>query len=133
MAAVLGSGELWLKVPEAIKIVIEGKLPKGVYAKDIILKVLGDIKSDGGTYKSMEFTGSTVRDLSMSSRFTIANMSLEAGAKVGLFEADHKTAEYFGMDYDDISWIQIDQDAYYERVLYYRAEDLEPQPPVPRA
>lgn len=132
MAAVLGSGELWLKVPEAIKIVIEGKLPKGVYAKDIILKVLGDIKSDGGTYKSMEFTGSTVRDLSMSSRFTIANMSLEAGAKVGLFEADHKTAEYFGMDYDDISWIKIDQDACYERVLYYRAEDLEPQLSCPQ-
>lgn len=132
MAAVLGSGELWMKVPEAIKIVVEGKLPKGVYAKDIILKVLGDIKSDGGSYKSMEYTGSTIRDLSMHSRFTIANMSLEAGAKSALFEADEKTAEYFGMDYNDISWIKIDEDAHYSQVLYYRAEDLEPQLSCPQ-
>lgn len=132
MAAVLGSGELWMKVPEAIKIVIEGKLPKGVYSKDIILKVLGDIKSDGGTYKSMEFTGSTVRALSMSARFTIANMTTEAGAKVGLFEADEKTAAYFGLDYDDISWIKIDEDAHYARVLHYRAEELEPQLSCPQ-
>jgi 3-isopropylmalate/(R)-2-methylmalate dehydratase large subunit len=127
MAAVLGTGELWMKVPEAIKVVVEGKLPKGVYAKDIILKVLGDIKSDGGQYKSMEFTGSTIKDLGMNGRYTIANMALEAGAKVGLFEADKKTAEYFGIEYNEISWIRIDEDARYEQVLYYKAEDLEPQ------
>jgi len=132
MAAVLGSGELWMKVPEAIKVVVEGKLPKGVYAKDIILKIIGDIKADGGTYKSMEFTGSTIRDLDMSSRFTIANMSLEAGVKTGLFEADKKTAEYFGMDYDEISWIKIDEDANYVQVLHYKAEDIEPQLACPQ-
>ena len=69
MAATLGSGEMWMKVPEAIKIVVEGELPEGVYSKDIILKVLGDIKSDGATYKSMEFTGSTIKALDMNARF----------------------------------------------------------------
>lgn len=132
MAAVLGNGELWMKVPEAIKIVVDGRLPEGVYSKDIILKVLGDIKSDGGTYKSMEFTGSTIRDLSMQARFTMANMTIEAGAKVGLFETDEKTAEYFGMDYSEISWIKIDEDAEYSQVLYYRAEELEPQLSCPQ-
>ncbi|MFA6504650.1 MAG: aconitase/3-isopropylmalate dehydratase large subunit family protein [Treponemataceae bacterium] len=132
MAAVLGSGELWLRVPEAIKIVVDGKLPKGVYAKDIILKVLGDIKSDGGQYKSMEFTGSAIQALSMNARFTIANMALEAGAKTGLFEADEKTAAYYGMDFSDIDWIKIDKDAQYGQVLRYKAEDIEPQLSCPQ-
>lgn len=132
MAAALATDELWLKVPQAIKIVIDGVLPKGVYSKDIILKVLGDIKSDGGQYKSLEFTGTTVKSLSMNARFTIANMALEAGAKCGLFEADEKTAEYYHMDYNDIKWIKIDEDADYERVLFYRAEDLVPQLSCPQ-
>ena len=132
MAAVLGSGELWLRVPEAIKIVVDGVLPEGVYSKDIILKVLGDIKSDGGQYKSLEFTGSAIKALSMNARFTIANMALEAGAKVGLFEADEKTAEYYGMNYADIAWIKIDDDAEYAQVLRYKAEDIEPQLSCPQ-
>ncbi|WP_313164236.1 aconitase/3-isopropylmalate dehydratase large subunit family protein [Sedimentibacter sp.] len=132
MAATLGSGELWMKVPHAIKIVIEGKLPGGVYAKDIILKILGDIKSDGGTGKSMEFTGSAVRDLSMQSRFTIANMALEAGVKSALFEADKKTAEYFDMDLKEIDWIKIDENANYSQVLEYKAEDFAPQLSCPQ-
>ncbi len=132
MAATLGSGELWLKVPHAIKVVVEGKLPEGVYAKDIILKILGDIKSDGGTGMSMEFTGSTCKDLSMQARFTIANMALEAGVKTALFEADEKTAEYFGMDLKDIEWIKIDENAKYLKVLEYKAEDLVPQLACPQ-
>jgi 3-isopropylmalate/(R)-2-methylmalate dehydratase large subunit len=80
----------------------------------------------------MEFAGSSIKDLSMNSRFTIANMSLEAGAKSALFEADEKTAEYFGMDYNDISWIKIDEDAHYDQVLYYKAENLEPQLSCPQ-
>ena len=132
MAATLGSGELWMKVPHAIKVIIEGRLPKGVYAKDIILKILGDIKSDGGTGKSMEFTGSAIRDLSMQSRFTIANMALEAGVKTGLFEADEKTAEYFHMELDDIDWIKIDENANYSQVLEYKAEDFVPQISCPQ-
>lgn len=132
MAAALATDELWLKVPPAIKIVIEGELPEGVYAKDIILKVLGDIKSDGGQYKSLEFTGSTIKSLSMQARFTIANMALEAGAKVGLFEADEKTAEYYDMEYEEISWIKIDEDAQYQQTFYYRANELVPQLSCPQ-
>lgn len=132
MAGALGSGEFWMKVPKAMKIVVEGKLPEGVYAKDIILKVLGDIKSDGGTYMSMEFMGSTIDGMDMSGRFTIANMSLEAGCKTALFAADEKTAEYFGMDLDGISWIRPDEDAKYERELYYKAEDLIPMLSCPQ-
>lgn len=132
MAATLGSGELWMKVPYAIKVVIDGKLPNGVYAKDIILKILGDIKSDGGTGMSMEFTGSTTRELSMQSRFTITNMALEAGVKTALFEADEKTAEYFNMKLEDIDWIKIDDNANYFQVLQYRAEDFVPQLSCPQ-
>lgn len=132
MAAALATDELWLKVPQAIKIVVDGELPAGVYSKDIILKILGDIKSDGGQYKSLEFTGSAVRNLSMQARFTIANMTVEAGAKCGLFEADEKTAEYYDMDVEEIRWIKIDEDANYEKVLHYRAEDMVPQLSCPQ-
>lgn len=97
MAAALITGELWFKVPEAIKIVLNGHLQDGVMSKDVILKILGDIKADGGQYKSLEFTGPAAHEMSMEQRFTVANMALEAGAKCGLFEADEKTAEYYGM------------------------------------
>ena len=132
MAAVLGSGELWMKVPEAIKIVVDGALPPNVYAKDIILKVLGDLRSDGGTYKSMEFMGSAIDALDMSGRYTIANMSLEAGCKTALFAADQKTADYFGMDLSDIDWIRPDPDAKYALELRYDAAQLTPQLSCPQ-
>ncbi len=132
MAATLGSGEMWMKVPEAIKIVVEGELPEGVYSKDIILKVLGDIKSDGATYKSMEFTGSTIKALDMNARFTIANMSIEAGAKVGLFEADEKTAAYFDVPLESIEWLKVGDDDAYNQVLTYRAEEIVPQLSCPQ-
>ncbi|MEC0236816.1 aconitase/3-isopropylmalate dehydratase large subunit family protein [Paenibacillus kribbensis] len=132
MAAALATGEIWLKVPSAIKIVIDGEFKNGVSAKDIILKILGDIKSDGGQYKSLEFTGSAVKSMSMNQRFTIANMSLEAGAKCGLFEVDEKTADYYGMDYSEISWLTMDEDAQYEKVLHYNVSELEPQLSCPQ-
>lgn len=126
MAAVLGSGEMWMRVPEAIQITVEGKLPPNVYAKDIVLRVLADLRSDGGTYKSLEYVGSTIRGLDMSGRYTIANMSLEAGCKTALFPADQKTADYFGMPLSQIDWIFPDPDAHYVRHLHYRAEELTP-------
>jgi 3-isopropylmalate/(R)-2-methylmalate dehydratase large subunit len=132
MAAVLGSGEMWMKVPEAIKIVVDGELPRGVFAKDIILKVLGDLRSDGGTYKSMEFMGSTIDALDMSGRYTIANMSLEAGCKTALFAADQKTADYFGMSLEEIDWIRPDPDAKYCLELHYDAAQLTPQLSCPQ-
>ena len=126
MASILGTGELWARVPSALKIQVDGVLPAGVYAKDIILKVLGDIKSDGGTYKSLEFCGSTIAALDVDSRLTIANMVVECGGKVGLFAADEKTASYSGMELREIGWLHFDEDAEYEAVLHYRAEDLVP-------
>ncbi len=126
MASILGTGELWAKVPDAVKIQIDGELPEGVYAKDIILRILGDIKADGGTYKSLEFCGSTVDKLSIDSRLTIANMVVECGGKVGLFAADEKTARYSGVSYDSIKWLCFDKDAVYEKTLHYDAGAFTP-------
>lgn len=132
MAAAMATGEIWFKVPKAIKIVLNGSFQENVGAKDIILKILGDIHSDGGQYKSMEFTGPAAKNMTMNERFTIANMALEAGAKVGLFEADEKTAEYYGMDLKDIDWIKLDEDAVYDEVLEYDVSTLEPHLSCPQ-
>ncbi|HEY9575104.1 MAG TPA: aconitase/3-isopropylmalate dehydratase large subunit family protein [Lachnospiraceae bacterium] len=132
MAAALVTGELWFKVPSAIKIVLNGHLQNGVMSKDIILKILGDIKADGGQYKSLEFTGEAAHEMSMEERFTVANMALEAGAKCGLFEVDEKTAEYYNMPLEEIDWICIDEEAKYEKVLVYDVSDLQPQLSCPQ-
>lgn len=132
MAAALITGELWFKVPNAIKIVLNGHLQDGVMSKDVILKILGDIKADGGQYKSLEFTGPAAREMSMEQRFTVANMALEAGAKCGLFEADEKTAEYYDMPLSEIDWVCVDEDAKYEKVLTYDVSNLEPQMSCPQ-
>ena len=132
MAAALITGELWFKVPEAIKIVLNGNLRDGVMSKDVILRILGDIKADGGQYKSLEFTGPAAHEMSMEQRFTVANMALEAGAKCGLFEADEKTAEYYGMPLEEIDWVCVDDEAKYEKVLTYDVSELEPQLSCPQ-
>lgn len=126
MAYIWGTGELWLRVPESIKIQVDGDLPSNVYAKDIILRVLGDLKASGGTYKALEFCGSAMDALSIDGRLTIANMAVECGGKAGLFATDEKTAAYSGMDYETIRWVKADEDAEYVKILKYRAEDLEP-------
>lgn len=127
MASIMGTGEMWVRVPSAIKIQIDGKIPEYVSSKDIILKILGDIKADGATYKSLEFCGTAVDELSIDSRLTISNMVVECGAKVGLFAPDEKTCEYTGVKAEDIEWLTFDDDAEYEQVIYYKAEDLVPQ------
>ena len=132
MAAALITGELWFKVPEAIKIVLNGHLRDGVMSKDVILRILGDIKADGGQYKSLEFTGPAAHEMSMEQRFTVANMALEAGAKCGLFEADEKTAEYYGMPLEDIDWVSVYDEAKYEKVLTNDVSEMEPQLSCPQ-
>jgi len=124
MAAVLGTGEMWIRVPETIKVVINGKLPKGVYAKDIILRLIGDLRADGATYKVLEFSGSTVEEMSVSSRMTISNMAIEAGAKAALFAPDEKTCAYSGVKMEDVDWLYADEDASYCQVMEYRAEEM---------
>ena len=94
MAAGMATGEAWFKVPEAIKFVLTGKPHKWVSGKDVILHIIGMIGVDGALYKSMEFTGNGLNELSMDDRFTMANMAIEAGAKNGIFEVDEKTIEY---------------------------------------
>ena len=126
MAAILGTGEMWCRVPETIRIVIDGELPKGVYAKDVILTVIGDLRADGATYKALEFAGSCVDGMSISSRMTISNMSIECGAKCALFAADEKTAAYTGQPLEEIVWVRADDDAVYERVIHYNAADFVP-------
>lgn len=94
LAAAMMTGKLWFKVPESIRIILRGKLPLGVYAKDVILHLIGKFTADGATYRAVEFSGQLVGDLSMEARFTIANMVVEMGAKAGIFEADDRTLEW---------------------------------------
>lgn len=94
MAAGMATGKCWFKVPEAIKFVLKNKPNKWVSGKDVILHIIGIIGVDGALYKSMEFTGDGVKNLSMDSRFTITNMAIEAGAKNGIFPVDELTIEY---------------------------------------
>ena len=126
MAAILGTGEMWIRVPETIKVVIDGELPANVSAKDVILRLIGDLRADGATYKALEITGSTVDAMSVASRMTISNMAIEAGAKACLFRPDEKTCEYSKVSMEDVDWLYGDDDANYCRVMTYRAEDLVP-------
>jgi len=132
MAGILGTGQLWIRVPATIKVVINGTLPENVMAKDVILKVIGDLGAAGATYKSLEFTGDTIEKMSISSRMSMSNMAIEAGAKCGLFAPDEKTAEYCRVKLDEFQkGLKGDEDAVYEQVLEYRAEDFVPVCAVP--
>lgn len=127
MAGILGTGELWIKVPESIKVEIEGALPANVTSKDVILRVIGDLTASGATYQTLEFCGSTVDNMSVASRMTMSNMAVEAGAKCGVFAPDEKTCEYCGIPYTEKEEaLHADDDAVYSRVLHYNAEELVP-------
>lgn len=127
MAAILGTGELWVRVPETIKIVIEGELPEHVMSKDVILRIIGDLGADGATYKALEFAGATVENMTVSSRMTMANMAIEAGAKCAVFAPDEKTALYCGVELGERDRsLEGDSDAVYCKTLTYRAEELTP-------
>lgn len=126
MASILGTGQMWVRVPETIKVIINGKLPSNVTAKDVILRLIGDLRADGATYKALEITGSTVDAMSVASRMTISNMAVEAGAKCCLFKPDQKTCEYSGVEPAQVDWLYGDEDANYCKIMEYRAEDLVP-------
>jgi len=127
MASILGTGTMWIKVPETIKVIIDGVLPAGVMSKDIILRLIGDLGADGATYRALEFSGSAVAAMSVASRMTIANMAIEAGAKCALFTPDEKTAEYCEITLDDFQRsLYGDGDASYLKTMTYQAEDLVP-------
>ena len=127
MASILGTGTMWIKVPETIKVVIDGELPASVMSKDVILRLIGDLGADGATYRALEFTGSAVKNMSVASRMTIANMAIEAGAKCALFTPDEKTAEYCEIELNDFQKSLVgDGDAAYLKTMTYRGEDFVP-------
>ena len=127
MASILGTGTMWIKVPETIKVVINGELPENVMSKDVILRLIGDLGADGATYRALEFTGSAVKNMSVASRMTIANMAIEAGAKCALFTPDEKTAEYCEIELNDFQKRLVgDEDAAYLKTMTYRAEEFVP-------
>lgn len=127
MASILGTGTMWIRVPETIKVVIDGELPDSVMSKDVILRLIGDLGADGATYRALEFCGSAIDKMSISSRMTMANMAIEAGAKCALFTPDEKTAEYCQIPLtEELRNLKGDEDASYLKVLHYQAEDLVP-------
>lgn len=127
-ASVWATDEIWLRVPETIKIEIEGKLPRGVYAKDVILKIIGDGGSDMADYKAVEFAGKATKKFSLASRFVLANMSAEMGAKNGYFEPDEETLAWLkGRARATFEVTKSDPDAEYKSILNYDISDLAPQ------
>lgn len=126
VAVAMALGKTWLKVPSTFKIEVNGNFKKGVCAKDLMLYLIGMIGADGATYKALEFCGETIENMSMSERFTLANMAVEAGAKCGLFIADDKTKEFLRRRGREDKFRQIlpDSDAEYERVIKINAEDV---------
>jgi 3-isopropylmalate/(R)-2-methylmalate dehydratase large subunit len=128
VAVAFGLGKTWFRVPETYKIEVTGSFQKGVYPKDLILHLIGKIGADGATYKALEFHGNAIKKMSISGRFTIANMAVEAGAKAGLFESDETTRKFLesegrGKDYRPLA---ADPDATYEKTIRINATRLEP-------
>ncbi|MCK4264635.1 MAG: 3-isopropylmalate dehydratase large subunit, partial [Candidatus Aminicenantes bacterium] len=131
-ASVWAIGKTWLKVPATIKIMLQGKLKEGVYAKDVILYIIGQIGADGANYKSVEFYGDIVKKMSISERMTISNLSAEMGAKAGIVPFDEITQDWLKErvqePYDPLF---ADADSTYEKVLEYDLNNLEPQVACP--
>ena len=127
MAAGMATGKCWFKVPSAIKFVLKGKPAKWVSGKDVILHIIGLIGVDGALYKSMEFFGDGLSNLSMDDRLTMANMAIEAGAKNGIFPVDEKTEEYF-KEHATRKWTryEADEDAEYDEVIEIDLSALKP-------
>ncbi|WNY27093.1 3-isopropylmalate dehydratase large subunit [Methanolapillus ohkumae] len=128
VAVGIALGKTWFRVPETFRVNVNGKFQKGVYAKDLILHLIGLIGADGATYKALEFSGPTIENMTMSERFTLANMAVEAGAKAGLFETDEKTRAYLKEHGRGDKYLEIkaDKGATYERVIDIDASQLQP-------
>ena len=126
IAYVLLNGKIWFKIPETLYFKLNGQLPNHVMAKDFILKIIGDIGTDGAAYKTIQFGGSGISDMSMEERLTLTNMTTEAGAKTGIIEPDMKTQEYLAARGATYSEIKGDSDAEYSKTYEYDATQLEP-------
>ena len=127
VAYVLLNGEIWFKVPETFYFKLNGELSEHVMAKDFILKIIGDIGTDGGAYNTMQFGGSGIDRMSIESRLTLTNMTTEAGAKNGIIEADEKTIDYLHQrGATNLKQIKSDEDANYSKIFEYEASEIEP-------
>jgi len=128
IAVAMGFGYTWLRVPESWRVVAKGAFPKGVYSKDFMLHFIGTVGADGANYKAVEFLGPAMAGLTMPARFTISNMAVECGAKVGLFPSDEKTREYLKAQGRGGDWKPLapDPDAEYEREFEFDVSTLEP-------
>jgi len=127
LAAGMISGKLWFKVPQTIQFVVNGKWPKGVYSKDLILKIIGDMRADGATYMASEFVGGAIDDLSVDARFTMSNMAIEMGAKSGLMRADKKALEWVkNHSKRTPARVESDKDAVFAQVKEYDVSKLTP-------
>jgi 3-isopropylmalate/(R)-2-methylmalate dehydratase large subunit len=128
VAIIFALGKTWFRVPQSLKILISGELEPGVMAKDLVLDLIGSIGADGATYQALEFGGDGLTSLKISDRLTIANMAVEAGAKVGLFPADRVTKEYINRQKrgEDFQTLTADYDASYLRTININLAALEP-------
>lgn len=136
LAVALATGKNWFKVPESFKIVINGKLPKGVYAKDLIIHIIGKIGAGGATYKAVEFCGPVIDAMDMDGRMTMSNMAVEMGAKAGFMPQDKKTVAWLRQYVPagtKITPVVPDKDAVYEKVIEFDASSLVPQVSVPHS
>ena len=132
VASAMATGEIWMKVPPTIKFVYHGELRKWVSGKDLILYTIGDIGVDGALYAAMEFSGEALDNLSMDSRFTMANMAVEAGGKAGIFCVDGKTLDYVKSRAKRAYTVyEPDEEAAYSRIIEYDASRIEPQVAFP--
>ncbi|HEY49618.1 MAG TPA: 3-isopropylmalate dehydratase large subunit [Dehalococcoidia bacterium] len=132
IASAMATGDIWMKVPPTIRFIYQGKPGKWVSGKDLILYTIGDIGLDGALYSAMEFTGEAVDALSMDSRFTMANMAVEAGAKAGIFRVDERTLDYVkSRAQRPYTVYEPDDDAQYARTIEYDVSTIEPQVAFP--
>ncbi|MGB9959267.1 MAG: homoaconitase large subunit [Candidatus Bathyarchaeales archaeon] len=132
-AAVFATGSIWLRVPEAIKVNVEGGFRNFVTPKDLILHVIGKIGADGALYKSVEFSGSAISGMSVDGRMTICNMAVEMGAKNGIVAPDEKTLGYLNLNPKQAELLKSDPDASYEKIMEVDASSLEPQVACPHS
>ncbi|MDB9721566.1 3-isopropylmalate dehydratase large subunit [Nitrosopumilus sp.] len=127
IAYVLLNGNIWFKVPETYYFKLNGKLPDHVMAKDVILKIIGDIGNDGGAYRTMQFGGSGIDEMSVESRLTLCNMTTEAGAKNGIVEPDQKVVDYLSKrGATNFNLVTGDSDAEYSKIFEYESSEMEP-------
>lgn len=132
MATILATGKLWFRVPEVIKIEIKGHAPRGVYAKDIILHIIGQLKADYGVYRAVEFTGEVVGEFSISERMALCNMTTEMGAKAAYIQPDAVTMQFLKENQiTDFEVVESDSDFDYEEELSFDISSLQPQLAAP--